>query len=178
MDAVQIQSRRMISGGPNLLDLKIAHRERHSLKERGKWDEAEAKFCEALVGCQVLLSPASEHTEKFDLSSSRFPCSTRSYEGCLWSTRLDDRHNAIADQSERREIFDHLLKIAELIRQWKGLEEAKTFGKVLVQLVDTTYIERERSATERSAMIPKVATSRFPLIETLPVQGFQSLSCL
>ena len=42
------------------------HKEGHSLEDDGKWNEAEAKFREALAGCQVLLSPATKHTGTYE----------------------------------------------------------------------------------------------------------------
>ena len=174
VNALQLQIRRMISGGLNFPDLKIMHREGHSLKEAGKWDEAEEKFCEALVGCQVLLSPAHKHTSNLTYHLADFYAQFNRMKDAYGI--LDWMTDTMLSQISPREetFFDHLLKIAELLRQWKRLEEAKAFGKVLVQLVDTTHIEREGSATEISTTIPRVNMSRSLLIETTSAQPLQS----
>ena len=174
LNALQVQSRRMISGGLKLPDLETTHQEGHFLNDNQQWDEAETKFCEALAGCQVLISTAHQRTRSLTYHLADFYAKLHRMKDAYGL--LDWMTDMILSQISPREetFFCHLLKISQLLRQWKRLEEAKAFGKALIQLADTTHVERNSSAPEINTTIPRVDASRSLLIGTTSARGLQS----
>ena len=150
------------------------HREGHSLEDDGEWDEAEAKFREALAGCQVLLSPIHEHTRIYIYGLAEFYAQhDRMKDAYVLLDWMTDR--ILSKAAEVETFLCHLLKIAELLRRWSRLEDAKVFGMQLIQLVRTIHAEQIISAADISATIPHVSKSQSVLTGTLSNQGLQNL---
>lgn len=175
LNALQRKPRRMIWSGLTCLDILTIHERGHSLDEDGEWDEAEENFREALAGCQVLLSPAHEHTRIFTYHLADFYAQHDRMADA--DKLLDWMTDRILNRFEATEtlVVAHLLKIAELLRKWRRLDEAKAFGIVLAQLVSSTHVQWGGSATEASTMIPRVNMPPSLVIGAASTQGLGNL---
>ena len=173
LNALQKKPQRMIWDGLTCLDILNIHELGHSLDEVGEWDEAEERFREALAGCQVLLSPAHEHTRIFTYHLADFYAQhDRMADADKLLDWMTDRILIRFDATENL-VVAHLLRTAELLRRWRRLDEAKAFGTVLAQLVSSTHVQRGGSATEASTIIPHLSMPRSSVIG---IKGLGDLS--
>ena len=156
--ALHSQPGPVMLGGLTRLDIATKHQEGHNIDEDEEWDEAEAKFREALAGCQVLLSTAHEITRKFTYHLAEFYVQhDRMMDADVLLDWMTDKLSSQICSEET--LICHLLEVAKMLRCWSRLEEAKTFGKLLVELVSATHVERKSTATELMQTIPHIKTS-------------------
>ena len=175
LNALQNKPPRMIWGGLTCLDILTLHELGHSLDEVEEWDEAEESFREALAGCQVLLSPAHEHTRIFTYHLAEFYAQHgRMADADKLLDWMTDRILYRFDVTENL-VVAHLLKTAELLRKWRRLDEAKAFGMVLAQLVSSMHVQQGGPVTEASTTIPRVNMPRSLVIGGASTQGLGNL---
>ena len=175
LNALQEKPPRMVWDGLTCLDILTIHELGHSLDEVGEWDEAEESFRQALAGCQVLLSPAHEHTRIFTYHLADFYAQhDRMADADKLLDWMTDRILYRFGATENL-VVAHLLKTAELLRRWRRLDEAKAFGIVLAQLVSATHVQQGGSATEASTTIPRVNMPRSLVIGAASTQGLGNL---
>lgn len=165
------QNYRFKWGGLTKDDVEEIHHQGHLLEDRADWDRAEEKFREALAGCQFLLSPTHRYTRHlvYHLASFYFEHDRVADADVLldWMTERIALHAGITD-----EIFvQHLLKISELLRKWSRIDEAKSFGKRIYDVL--TIPEQGIYQTAILASIPRINNHTHPPIRDIQTQASQ-----
>ncbi len=160
VDALNKQPQRVPWSGLTNIDIETIHKEGHSFEDVGDWNEAEIQFRDALAGCQFLLSPTHKYTKQLTYHLAQFYAKHDRMKDA--DTLLDWMSDSIVSQAGiRNEDFTrHLFKIAELLRQWRRIEEAKAFGMAVVDLIYASQYAPERLAAATSTNYPKLSVSK------------------
>ena len=166
VDALKKQPQREAWSCFTNTDIRIIHREGHSFEDAEHWDEAGVHFQEALAGCQFLLSPTHKYTKQLTYHLAQFYAKHDRMKDA--DTLLDWMSDSIVSQAGITDgnFTSHLLKIAELLRQWRRIEEAKTFGMAVVDLIYASQYEPESLAAATSTRIPHISDPKPSLSKT------------
>lgn len=173
LDTLNKQPQSVTWSGLTSTDIEIIHREGHSFEDAEDWNEAEGSFRDALAGCQFLLSPTHEYTKRLTYHLAQFYAKHDRMKDA--DTLLDWMSDRIVSQAGIRNgnFTRHLLKIAELLRQWRRIEEAQTFGMAVVDLIYASQYEPERLAAATSTRIPHIHHTKLSLSKTQPARDPQ-----
>ena len=173
VEALDKQPQRVAWSGLTSADIETIHMEGHSFEDAEDWDKAEVKFRDALAGCQFLLSPTHEYTKLLTYHLAQFYANSNRMKDA--DTLLDWMSDSIVSQvSMRDENFTrHLSKIAELLRKWSRIEEAKAFGLAVVDLIYASQHEIEGLAAATSTRIPHINYTKLSASKTQPARAPQ-----
>ena len=173
VDSLKKQPQRVAWSGYTNTNIEIIHRGGHSFEDGEDWNEAGVQFEDALAGCQFLLSPTHKYTKQLTYHLAQFYAKHDRMKDA--DTLLDWMSDSIVSQAgiTNEDFTRHLLKIAELLRQWRRIEEAKIFGMAVVDLVYASQYEPERLVAATSTRVPHINYPKPSLSKTQPAGDTQ-----